>query len=136
MRMIVSILVNAVGLWLTTLLLSAGMQVTPYEQTPTAVVLTYVALAAIWGLVNGILGGILRTAGFCLYVITLGLIALVVNGFLFWVVAWISEQLGWGLRVESFGWAILGALVMSIITTVLGWLVPDRSDRRRRSDDD
>ncbi|CAG7844442.1 hypothetical protein USB125703_00675 [Pseudoclavibacter triregionum] len=136
MRLLVSIVVNAIGLWLTTLLLSGGMSVTPFEQTTLGVVLTYLGLAAIWGLVNGILGGILRTAGFCLYVITLGLIALVVNGFLFWVVAWISEQLGWGLRVESFGWAILGALVMSIITTVLGWLVPDRSDRRRRSDDD
>lgn len=131
MRLIVSVIVNAVGLWLTTLLLQAGMSVVPYEPTVLGTVLTYLALGVIWGLVNGVLGGLLRTAGFCLYIVTLGLIALIVNGFLFWVVAWICEQIGWGLQVEGFWWSVLGALVLSIITAILGAIFKPRLDRDR-----
>lgn len=122
MRLLLNIVINAVALWLTTLIVSAGTHVTPYEDTPVATVLTYLLLGAVWGLVNGIIGGLIRAAGFCVYVITLGLIALIVNGFLFWLVGWISEQIGFGLNVDGFWWAVLAALVMSILTAILGSL--------------
>lgn len=120
MRFLVSTIVNAIGLWLTTLVLQAGMRVVPYEQTTIGTIVTYLVLAVIWGLVNGVIGSFLRTAGFCLYVLTLGLIAFIVNGFLFWLVGWISGQIGWGLQVDGFWWAVLGAIVLSIITAILG----------------
>lgn len=120
MRLIVSVIVNAIALWLTTLILSAGVHVRAYEETTLALVLTYLLLALIWGVVNTVLGSIIKTVGFCLYVITLGLIALIVNGFLFWVVGWISEQMGFGLTVDGFWWAVLAALVMSILSSIIG----------------
>lgn len=120
MRFLLTIIVNAVSLWLTTLILQAGVTVTAYDESTLALVLTYTLLGVIWGVVNATIGALIRVAGFCFYVITLGLIALVVNGFLFWLVAWISGLMGFGLYVENFWWAILAALIMSIITAILG----------------
>ena len=64
---------------------------------------------------------------FPLYILTFGLIAFVINGALLLLVAWISQSIGSdiltiqgftseGLAIESLGWAILGAIVMSIAT--------------------
>lgn len=123
MRFVLNILVSAVALWLTTLILGAGVHVTPYEDTTLALVLTYALLGLIWGVVNATIGAVLRTVGFCFYVLTLGLLALVVNGFLFWIVAWVSDLMGFGLTVHNFWWAILAALIMSVISALLGGLV-------------
>lgn len=134
MRLVLNIIINAVALWLTTLIVSGGTDVTAYEDTTLALVLTYLLLGAIWGVVNGVIGGIIRVGGFCLYVVTLGLIALVVNGFLFWLVSWISSLIGFGLQVDNFWWAMLAALVMSILTAILGALT--RGIGRRRDERD
>ena len=129
MRFVLSLLVNAVSLWVTTLLLNAGVRVLPYDDSVLATVLTYVLLGVIWGLVNATIGSVIRVAGCLFYLITLGLIALVVNGFLFWIVAWISGLMGFGLQVDNFWWAILAALVMSILVALLGGVGRRLTDR-------
>lgn len=134
LRFLLGLVVNAVSLWLTTLVLSAGVRVDPYDETVLAAVLTYVLLGAIWGIVNATIGTLIRTAGCCFYVITLGLIALVVNGFLFWLVAWVSGLMGFGLVIDNFWWAILAALIMSIINALLGGAVRRLTDRRNGRD--
>lgn len=124
-RFVVRAIVNAIALWLTTLLFSAlgqgqGVQVVPYTAGDTvATVLTYLLLGLLFGVVNGVLGTAIRIVAFPLYLLTLGLISLVVNGLLFLLVAWISGVIGFGLRVEGFWWGVLGALVLGI----LGWIV-------------
>ena len=122
-RLILRLLINALALWLTTLILSPNVRVEPFGE-PTAgmsveLIVTYLLVALIFGVVNGIVGGIIRIVAFPLYVLTLGLISLLVNGLLFLLVAWISSQLGYGLAVESFWWGVLGALVLGVI----GWLI-------------
>lgn len=129
MRFLLNLLVNGISLWLTTLILSAGVRVVPFDNSVVAVVLTYLLLGLLWGLVNATIGSFIRVAGCCFYVITLGLIALVVNGFLFWVVAWISGLMGFGLEVDTFWWAILAALILSVINALLGGLVRRVTDR-------
>ena len=124
-RFVVRAIVNAIALWLTTLLFSAfgqgqGVHVVPYTAGDTvATVLTYLLLGLLFGVVNGVLGTAIRIVAFPLYLLTLGLISLVVNGLLFLLVAWISDVIGFGLRVEGFWWGVLGALVLGI----LGWIV-------------
>ena len=59
--------------------------------------LTYLLVAVIFGLVNGIVGRIIRIVAFPLYILTLGLISFVVNGLLLLLVAWISGLIGFGL---------------------------------------
>lgn len=122
-RLILRLLINALALWLTTLILSPNVRVEPFGDPAAGVtvelVVTYLLVALIFGLVNGIVGGIIRVVAFPLYVLTLGLISLIVNGLLFLLVAWISSLLGFGLVVEGFWWGVLGAVVLGVI----GWLI-------------
>jgi putative membrane protein len=76
---------------------------------------TYLWLAVVFGLVNAILGPILRIISLPLTILTLGLFALVVNGVLIAITAWLSSD----IAVDSFGWAILAGLIMSIVVAVL-----------------
>lgn len=123
-RLILRLLINALALWLTTLILSPHVSVRPYNDPEPGVsvelVVTYLLVALLFGLVNGIIGGIIRVVAFPLYVLTLGLISLIVNGLLFLLVAWISSLLGFGLEVPGgFWWGVLGAIVLG----VTGWLI-------------
>ena len=130
-RFVVTVIGNAIALWLTTLIV-AGISVTPYEaDDPVALVLTYLLLGLLWGLVNGVLGTAIRIVAFPLYILTLGLLALIVNGLLFLLVAWISGLLGFGLDVDGFWWGVLAALVMAIINWVLGLVLRPLAGARR-----
>src|SRR3954468_7609062 len=112
MRLIVRLLINAVALWLTTIIVT-GVKVDPYPPGGTLeTVLTFLLLAAIFGIVNGVIGNLIRIVAFPIYVLTLGLISLIVNGLLLLRVAWISSLIGFGLVVDGFWWGVLGALVL------------------------
>ena len=122
-RFVVRVVVNAIALWLTTLVFAAfgwtGVRVVPYQANPTALVVTYLLLGLLFGVVNGVLGTAIRIVAFPLYLLTLGLISLVVNGLLFLLVAWISSLFGFGLVVAGFWWGVLGAIVLG----VLAWII-------------
>ncbi|AMB59835.1 phage holin family protein [Microterricola viridarii] len=119
---IIRLIVNAVALWLTTLIV-AGVSVQPYEDTQLATVLTYLMVALVFGLVNSIIGTAVRVVAFPLYILTLGLLSLVVNALLLMLAAWVTSLFGFGLVVESFWWGVLGALVLSIIGGILGLIM-------------
>lgn len=136
MRLIATIVLNAIALWLTTLILSAGITVTPYEETSVALVVTYLLLALVWGLVNAVIGSVVRFVSFPLYCLTLGLFAFVVNGFLFWLVAWLSDLVGFGISVENFWWAIGGAILMGLVSAILNGIFNGGSRRERSRDRD
>jgi putative membrane protein len=70
------------------------------------------------GVVNAILGPILRFLTFPLTILTLGLFRLLVNGFLLKVAAALAP----GFRVDGCLAAVLGALVLTILTGVLHYL--------------
>lgn len=131
MRFLVRVLINAVALWLTTLLVS-GVRVSPFSPigsdpgTPGGtleLVLTFLIVAAVFGIVNGVIGNAIRIVAFPLYVLTLGLLALVVNGLLLMLVAWLTGFLGFGLTVESFWWGVLGAFVLGVFSWLIGIIV-------------
>ena len=84
--------------------------------------------------VNATLGKIVRFVSIPLYIVTLGLVGLIVNGFLFAVVAWVSDLAGFGLRIETFWWGVLAALVMTVISSILNGLLgtSKKNDRRDR----
>jgi putative membrane protein len=119
MRFLVRLVINAVALWLTTLLVP-GVAVSAFGSGGTVeTVLTYLLVAFVFGLVNAVIGTVIRIVAFPLYVLTLGLVSLVVNAVLLLIVAGISTGLGFGLDVRSFGWGVVGAFVLA----VLGWLI-------------
>lgn len=116
------LIVNAVALWLTTLIV-AGVSVLPYDDTQLATVLTYLLVALVFGLVNTFIGTVVRVVAFPLYILTLGLLSLVVNALLLMLAAWVTSLFGFGLVVEDFWWAVLGALVLSIISGLLNLIL-------------
>ena len=126
MRFLLRLIINALALWLTTLIVS-GVTVEPYAQDTTAWVLTYLLIALIFGVVNAVVGTVIRIVAIPLYILTLGLISLLVNAFLLFIVSWISDAMGFGLHIAGFWSGVLGALVLGIIAWLLGLLfLPSR----------
>ncbi|HMM83136.1 MAG TPA: phage holin family protein [Terrimesophilobacter sp.] len=120
-RLLIRLIINAIALWLTTLVLSPHVWVEAFAPGDTfAVVLTYLLVALIFGVVNGVIGNFIRIVAFPVYILTLGLIALVVNALLLLLVSWISGLLGFGLHVEDFWWGLLGAVVLALLSWLIG----------------
>jgi putative membrane protein len=93
-------------------------------------VMTLLVIALIFGLVNAILKPVVWVLSCPLIVLTLGLFALVINGILLLVTDALS---GSRFEVDGFGWAILGGLLVGLISTVLeGALDLDEEEQRKR----
>ncbi|MEO6943393.1 MAG: phage holin family protein [Lacisediminihabitans sp.] len=122
-RFLVRLIINAIALWLTTFFVE-GVKVKPFGSGDTlAWVLTYLLIALVFGIVNGLIGNLIRIVAFPLYILTLGLIALVVNGLLLLLVSGITSLLGFGLYVSGFWWGVLGALVLALLSWLIGILL-------------
>jgi putative membrane protein len=119
---------SALALWITTLIIP-GIKVS--AESTGGTVGTLLLVAIIFGVINAVLKPIVKVLGCGLYVLTLGLIALVVNGALFLLTSWICGQLDIPFHVDSF-WpaAILGALVVALVSWGLGLIL----DKARPSD--
>jgi putative membrane protein len=126
MGLIVRLVIGAVSLWIATLVIP-GIRLEA-DSIPAAAG-TLLVVAAIFGLVNAILRPIIKSVGCGFYVLTLGLVAIVVNGLLFLLTGWIAGRLDLPFAVDDF-WpsAVLGALLVGIVGWVLNLLVPDGRD--------
>jgi putative membrane protein len=123
----IRVVVVAVSLWVATLIVP-GIDNT--AGTPSARVGTLIAVALIFGLVNAVLKPLIKVVGCPFYVLTLGLIGLVVNALLFMLVGFIAEGIGLPFSVGGFGAAFLGAIVVGVVGFLLHILIPDRWDQR------
>ena len=125
MGILIRLATTAVALLISTLVLK-GITL---EGTASKRVITLVVVAAIFGIVNAVLRPIIKTVGCFAYVLTLGLIAFIVNGALFLLTSWIAGKLDLPFHVDKF-WptAVLGAILVSIVSWVLNMLVPDGKD--------
>ena len=122
MRLVVRIIVQAAAIWVATLILS-GLEVVGGDTTGTRI-LVFLAVAAVFGVVNAIVKPLVKLVSLPLYLLTLGLFSLVVNALMLMLVGWISEQTTYGLRVDNFGTAVLGALIIAIVSAGPGARVP------------
>lgn len=131
-RFLIRLIINTIALWLTTIIVS-GVAVVSYgtEDDTVARVLTYLMVGLIFGVVNGVIGNLIRIVAFPIYILTLGLIALVVNGLLLLLVAGISDLIGFGLEVDGFWWGVLGAVVLGLLSWLIGVLLRPLVGRRR-----
>ncbi len=130
MRFIVRVVVNAFAIWVVTLITALEVGVTPFPPGETLqLVLTLLAIAAVFALVNTFIGTVLKIVAFPLYVLTLGLISLVINGLLLWITAWFTQWWGWGLSLGSFWLGVVAALVISLINWVFGSILRPQTRR-------
>lgn len=123
MRNLARILVTALALWFTTLIVGGpgpkGIWVQQVGEDTFGLVFTFVIIAVIFALINMTLGRVIRFVSIPLRILTLGLFSLVINGLLLMLLGAVTNWIGFGLHVDSFWWAVLGAIILSISTTVL-----------------
>lgn len=94
-----------------------------------------IVIAAVFGVVNGFVGPIVKTAALPVSFMTMGLVGFLINGGLLLLTAFITGQLGFQLTVGDFPpdlltadtivAAVVGAVVLSLISTVIRAVVPD-----------
>ena len=120
MVFLIRLLVNAAALWVATRLV-AGV-------TYDGGWVTFVGVAVVFGVVNTCVRPILKLLAFPLVIVTLGICSLVINGLMLWLTGTVSGALGLGFHVSGFWAAFWGALVVSIVSTLLSMLMTE-SDR-------
>jgi putative membrane protein len=126
-RLIMRLLAGAVALAVAAGLID-GISVGP--GTTTERVITLLAVAVIFGLVNAIVRPIVRLISLPLFIITLGLFTFVVNALMLLLTAWIGDQFDLAFEVNGFWSALLGALIISVVTFLLNVLLPDKYEGR------
>ena len=127
LALIIRVAVVAVSLWVATLIVPG---IANDAGTDSARVGTLVAVALIFGVVNAVLKPLIKVVGCPFYVLTLGLIGLVVNALLFLLVGAIANAIGLPFTVDDFGAAFFGAIVVAVVGFILHFLIPDRLDQR------
>ena len=124
MRFLLRVAVSAAALAVATAVLP-GIQLT--AGSTISKLLTLIAVALIFGVINAFLKPIIKTIGCLFYILTLGLVALVVNALLLWLVSVVAGWLSLPFHVTGFVPAFLGALIISVVTWLLSVLIPDGS---------
>jgi putative membrane protein len=125
MSFVIRVLVNMAALWVATRVVNGV--------TFTGGWVPFIGVALIFGVVNTFVGAKILT--FPIIIVTLGLFLLVINGLMLWLTSRISDALDLGFQVDGFWPAFWGALTVSIVSTVLGWMIGDAGrakDRQRR----
>ena len=123
MRILIRIVASALALAVATAVVP-GIELTTASVGSKA--LTLVAVALIFGVVNGILKPIVKTVGCAFYVLTLGLIALVVNALLLWLTSYLAGDLKLPFHITGFWPAFWGAIIVGVVGWLLSVLVRDR----------
>ena len=126
---------NAAGLWLATRILS-GLSV-PEGAGAGPMWLNLAVLGLVLALVNSLVKPVAKVLTFPLYIITFGLFALVVNGAMLSLAGWLTNRIGalsaggsvpLGLEVSTFGAAVVGSIIISVISSIIAAMLVDRDD--------
>jgi putative membrane protein len=126
LRFVIRTLVTALALWVAELILD-GISVSGSSAWANA--LTLLAVAVIFGVVNAIIKPIVKVLGCFFYIITLGLIAFVVNALLFLLVDWLAGLLNLPFHVDGFWAAFWGAIIVSVVSWAINLLIPDPDNK-------
>jgi putative membrane protein len=77
------------------------------------------------GLINATLGSVVKFFTFPFRILTLGLLSLVINAVMLKVADIVLDD----LRIDTWMAAFLGSIVLSVVSTVLRWMIPDGKDK-------
>ena len=122
MKILIGIIVSAAALGVAAWVVP-GIAVTGHGDVSKAE--TLLAVAVIFGVINAILKPVIKTVGCAFYVLTLGLVALVVNGLLLWLASYVAGRLDLPFHVTGFVAAVEGALIVGVVTWLLLLLLGD-----------
>src|SRR6476469_5956931 len=98
MGFLIRVVVNAFAIWVVTLIPALQVTVIAFPPGETLqFVITLLVVAAIFALVNTIVGRVIKILACPIYILTRGLSGLIINAFLLWLTAWITSFWSWGL---------------------------------------
>jgi putative membrane protein len=131
MRFILRLLANMGALAVATWLLS-GISLT--GSTTGQKVFTLLIVALIFGIVNAIVKPIFTLVTAIVVLLTLGLFLIVINALMLLLTSWLSDQFNLGWSVDGFWTAVLGSIIISIVSFILNAFIPEKDEPRRRRD--
>jgi putative membrane protein len=121
-KLVLKLLINAAAIWITTLVVD-GVNVTGDSWGKKAG--TVLLVAVIFGVINIVIKPIVKLLSLPLFLLTLGLITFVINALMLWLTSYVSDQADLNFHVDGFWPALLGALVVSLVSWFLN-LILDR----------
>ncbi|ROR92753.1 phage holin family protein [Nocardioides aurantiacus] len=127
MRFLVFVIANALALGAAVWLFE-GITLPAPDDTTLAVELLVVGV--IFGVVNAVVRPVVRLLSLPLIVLTLGLFWFVVNAAMLLLTSAISGAVGLDFRVDGFGTALLGSIVISLVSLLVNAVLPDPERRR------
>jgi len=110
---VIKVLVNAAALWVAARFVP-GIDL-------TADIWQILLIALVFGLINTFLKPVLKVLSLPVIILTLGLFAIIVNVILLAITAGLME----GLTIDGFLPALLGSIVISIVSAILNAIIPD-----------
>jgi putative membrane protein len=123
MNFVVKTLANAGALAVAVWLLD---KITLTGDSTGSKVLTLIIVALLFGLVNFLVKPVVKVLTFPLFILTLGLITLVVNALMLLLTSWLAGKLDVSFHVDGFWTAVLGGLIISIVSWALNVVLPDK----------
>ena len=136
LRLAVTALALAIAVWVT-----PGAAITAHSTGAVdalgpngATITAYVVIALIFGVVNALIRPILSFIALPITCLTLGLFSLVINALMLMLTAWVSEFTPFQLSLDGFWSAVLAALLVAVVSGVLGLFVPNEEKRSSRRD--
>jgi putative membrane protein len=115
LNIILRIVINAVALWVAASLVD-GINL---DDNSGALILA----AVVFGLVNAFIKPIVQFLSCPITILTLGLFTLVINALMLMFTGWLT---GGAVSTDGFWPAFLGAIIISIVSTILSWFLPDK----------
>lgn len=115
MTLMLRLLINAVTLWCAARFID-GISYTGSWQG-------LVGLALVFGVVNTLVRPVLSFFSFPIQIVTLGLFTLVLNAAMLLLTSALATRLGLSFDISGFWAAFVGALLVSILSTILSWVV-------------
>jgi putative membrane protein len=88
--------------------------------------LPFLGVAIVFGVLNAVLGRLVKILSLPIIIVTLGIFLLIINAFLLWLTSRLSLVLGIDFVVTGFWAAFWGGLVVSLVSTLLGFFVTER----------
>jgi putative membrane protein len=126
-QFLIKVIVNAVAIWVATVIVP-GVTVNESGDSTGDTIVTLLVLGLLFGIVNAVIKPVVKLLALPFYILTLGLLAFVVNAAMLELVSWLGGELGFTFEIDDFFWsAILAAVVVSLVSMALNLVLPDES---------
>jgi len=126
-NLLIKLIANMIALAIASWLVGG---ITLEGSTTSRRVLALVIVAAIFGAVNAVVKPVAKLLSLPFIILTLGLLIFVINALMLMLTSWITGELDVQFHVDGFGSALLGALVITVVSMLLNLILPDEAELR------